>query len=94
MWMSWKRRKELWEIRGDMSFKFAGGLLALGEPAMALAFARAGWCYAHHLPVIGEWLYWWAKEGLEAGHWRDLAMMSRYHRIDREKGLRLVGMAK
>lgn len=94
MWTSWKQRKYLWAVRGDWSFDFASVMLSTGEPKRALLWARAGWLYAHHLPLLGDVCYWLAREGMRARHWADVGIMVEHQRIDRRKGMALVGMSE
>lgn len=88
------RRMRVWRCRADWSFGFAGAMVATGELNRARLWARAGWCYAHRLYPLGDWFWWLAGHGMRAHHWQDIATMAEYHRIDRRKGLALVGMAK
>lgn len=93
--MSWLHRRRMnWVYRGELAFDFAGAMVATGEMERALQWARTGWCYAHHLALVGDVLWWFANEAMCRDNWRDVSVMAQYKRIDRRKGMALVGMLK
>lgn len=88
----WKKRDWFRTQKKWLAFDVAGVMLACGERRRAVLWARAGWCYAHRLSWLGDVLFRLAKEGMRKQHWEDVLVMSRFNRVDRKKGLALVGM--
>ncbi len=77
-------------VMADIYYGFAGGLVAMGCPA--LAYVSASLARSCERKYFFRALYQHMKLhlGMDSDKWTDLAAMARFNRIDREKGRQLI----